>query len=585
MLELHASQRTGLQSSDHEQRWWQTEATNTPCGYVSLPVGCFRADMPFTAEASPALALDASNASARLVGSTGREVHIVGVSHTSPFYGNIAADAINSATPRQVVLEVCEGRLAEQAVRGAQALSSQHSELVKNAVRPFLGPEALWTTITKNHSLHAWHEHRLANEGSAQLEGGFYGSEVTQAANAATACGAEIIAADRSRPLSRARLHAAMRHKLEEELSQLGGGDTDLITHAVAVAVHNLTAAAGSVVSGLSQTQAARFGNAVHPIFHAAACGETRRALQALGCDVDALVAALDRLMAHGSAKSAQIDDTDLSLVRACIRTVEEARHAQRCQHATAAAASAARRCGDAAGPLKGPSSSSTAQSALAWIPAANELEADVDAAVDRREQGGESGTPVPGGMGQERGRSAWLWADWRSWLERKAAAMESAYQQTTVAERDCILAHRLRRLAEEGEGPIVAVVGANHVSGIVAAWETALTPEFQGRCEAFLTPPPPTAPAPAHAWKAAAIDSIAWALEGVAVTALAGAAATGAQRMLPRCPRVAGGAAAAVVGASVCAGHAWWSMYTRPARLVENLARYNDAAAAVGSL
>lgn len=117
-----------------------------------------------------------------------------------------------------------QSRLAEQAVRGAQALSSQHSDLVKNAVRPFLDPEALWKTVTQSQSLHAWHEHRLANEGSAQLEGGFYGSEVTQAANAAVACGAEVIAADRSKPLSRARLQAAMRHKLEEELSYLEGG-------------------------------------------------------------------------------------------------------------------------------------------------------------------------------------------------------------------------------------------------------------------------------------------------------------------------------------------------------------------------
>lgn len=117
-----------------------------------------------------------------------------------------------------------QGRLAEQAVRGAQALSNQHSELVKNAVRPFLHPEALWMNITKTQSLHAWHEHRLANEGAAQLEGGFYGSEVTQAANAAVACGADIIAADRSKPLSQARLQAAIRQNVDEELSRLEGG-------------------------------------------------------------------------------------------------------------------------------------------------------------------------------------------------------------------------------------------------------------------------------------------------------------------------------------------------------------------------
>lgn len=79
-------------------------------------------------------------------------------------------------------------------------------------------------SITKDSSLHAWHEHRLANEGAAQLEGGFYGSEVLQAANAAVSCGADIIAADRSKPLSRARLQAAITQKLDEELSRLEGG-------------------------------------------------------------------------------------------------------------------------------------------------------------------------------------------------------------------------------------------------------------------------------------------------------------------------------------------------------------------------
>ena len=223
---------------------------------------------------------------------------------------------------------------------------------------------------------------------------------------------------------------------------------------------------------------------------------------------------------------------------------------------------------------------SPAAHSALAWIPAANELEADVDSAVDQTGEG--TGTPVLA-AGQERG-GAWLWADWRSWLERKAAAMDAAYQQTTVVERDCILAHRLRRLAEEGDGPIVAVVGANHVPGIVAAWEHALTPEFERRCEAFLTPPD-AAVSPAHAWKAAAIDGAAWALEGTAVMGLAGGAAAAAQRVLPRCPRVAGGVAAATVGAAACGMHVWWSMYTRPARLVENLARFNDAVGVTGSV
>lgn len=56
------------------------------------------------------MALDATIASARLAGSSGREVYIVGVSHTSPFYGSVAAHAISAASPRHVVLEVCEVR-------------------------------------------------------------------------------------------------------------------------------------------------------------------------------------------------------------------------------------------------------------------------------------------------------------------------------------------------------------------------------------------------------------------------------------------------------------------------------------------
>lgn len=271
-----------------------------------------------------------------------------------------------------------------------------------------------------------------------------------------------------------------------------------------------------------------------------------------------------------------QIDAEDLGLVRACIRRVEHERHTQRCRQATAAAAPAAPTCAHpAAGdllpalPLSPPTTA--AHGALGWIPAANELEADADATAAQPQ--------VPGAALEER-RGAWLWAGWRSWLERRAAAVDAAYRQTTVAERDVILAHRLRRVAQEGEGPVVAVVGANHVPGIVAAWEHALTPEFESRCAAFLRPPAAAA-APAHAWKASAIDGAAWALEGAAVVGLAGGAAAAARRVMPRCPRVAGGAAVAAVGAAVMSAHAWWALQTRPAQLVANLARFNDAAGA----
>lgn len=83
--------------------------------------------------------------------------------------------------------------------------------------------------------------------------------------------------------------------------------DASLFQHAIAVAMHNLTRAAWSMTAGLLQSQAARYGDAVHPIFHAAACPETQCALQALGCDVDELVSALDRLMTHGSKPQANV--------------------------------------------------------------------------------------------------------------------------------------------------------------------------------------------------------------------------------------------------------------------------------------
>lgn len=102
--------RSEVNCSDRAGHRRQTEATNRSCPYTSLPVGCDRTEMPFAAETSSVLPLDASIASARLAGPTGREVYIVGVSHTSPFYGSIVANAINAASPRHVVLEVCEVR-------------------------------------------------------------------------------------------------------------------------------------------------------------------------------------------------------------------------------------------------------------------------------------------------------------------------------------------------------------------------------------------------------------------------------------------------------------------------------------------
>lgn len=204
-----------------------------------------------------------------------------------------------------------------------------------------------------------------------------------------------------------------------------------------------------------------------------------------------------------------------------------------------------------------------------------SELEGAVDAAAVPRTAAEDAG---------QGGAAGWLWGDWRSWLERRAAAVEAAYRQTTVAERDCILAYRLRQLSEEGEGPIVAVVGANHVPGIVSAWDRAGTAEFRRRCQAFLAPPA-AANRTEHAWKATAIDGAAWALEGAAVVGGVWGGAVAVQRLLPRCPRAAAVTVAAAVGGVAAGANAWWEMRTRPAQLVENLARYNDALGAQAGL
>lgn len=89
----------------------RTEPLNTSLTHIYLPVGCDRIEMRFATESSPDMSHDACVASARLAGSTGREVYIVGVSHTSPFYGTVAAQAISATSPRHVVLEVCEVRV------------------------------------------------------------------------------------------------------------------------------------------------------------------------------------------------------------------------------------------------------------------------------------------------------------------------------------------------------------------------------------------------------------------------------------------------------------------------------------------
>lgn len=121
-------------------------------------------------------------------------------------------------------------------------------------------------------------------------------------------------------------LHVVLGHKLSVPTAPPSdhhtADDASLFQHAIAMAMHNLATAAWSMTAGLLQSQAARYGDAVHPIFHAAACPETQTALEALGCDVGQLVMALDRLMTHGSKPQAEVRPNSARIwVSACLVT------------------------------------------------------------------------------------------------------------------------------------------------------------------------------------------------------------------------------------------------------------------------
>jgi hypothetical protein len=82
-----------------------------------------------------------------------------------------------------------------------------YQSLVSAAVQPFLTNEVISSGIGSYTFKKSCQ--RLANEGAALLEGGWYGSEVILSALAAVECGADIVAADRDKILSNARLQAA----------------------------------------------------------------------------------------------------------------------------------------------------------------------------------------------------------------------------------------------------------------------------------------------------------------------------------------------------------------------------------------
>lgn len=62
--------------------------------------------------------------------------------------------------------------------------------------------------------------------------------------------------------------------------------------------------------------------------------------------------------------------------------------------------------------------------------------------------------------------------------LAYSSATLNDLYHQTVVRERDLIMANNLyRKASEPGVGSVVAVVGANHVPGMVAEWANATSP------------------------------------------------------------------------------------------------------------
>jgi hypothetical protein len=96
----------------------------------------------------------------------------------------------------------------EAAVRAQHWLfDGNRGAVVEHATRVYTDPGAIWSAVLGGVDPRA--ASTLGNEGAAILEGAVYGSEVILAAKAAAECGADVVLADRSRAISKARLHAA----------------------------------------------------------------------------------------------------------------------------------------------------------------------------------------------------------------------------------------------------------------------------------------------------------------------------------------------------------------------------------------
>lgn len=604
--------------------------------------------------------------SATLRTDTNCEVHLIGVSHTSAYSGKLAHDAILELKPDAVVLEVDEARLQEQALRAQRWLhAKERTQLVRHALQPFLTSGTLWEALTAPRCKRAGS--RLSNEGSALLEGGIYGSEVILACEAAVTCGADIIAADRSKQVSDARLRAAAQREIDRLYGAHLDDDWSLLQCAAQEAIRRIAAAVRDVADALLRCDAEHFAEHLHPIFLLPSAPDYRPALLDAGCaDPDAVEQALDRMMTHGSHPGGQVDPHDLALVQNCIAAMEHRKHRMR-QHAFAQVPHSApcgldhhahvngeqRRgalegtscCADCSGGAKAQHESGCGAaregsvSALGCRANGNEDCAESDSCL-RSCAGGLSASatvqPVLPGLTaavehyETSGER--LWGSFRAWLGTWSASgggkrltphvhdpfyqwcwrgvghmhsfrlqdhlgqpladeaapgdgVMSPYYRTTVYERDVVLTHRLRLAAEQpGRRRVVAVVGANHLPGIVRNWDSAGGEAMARQVREYVSVPAGTGGrAGEHEWKRHVVGIGASLLEGCVVAAAAYlpvrhaarryALAGGGLRALSVMPL------AAMAGAALGAALSDATRQGRVAHLVHNIAACADNA------
>jgi hypothetical protein len=157
-------------------------------------------------------------------------------------------------------------------------------------------------------------------------------------------------------------------------------------------------------------------------------------------------------------------------------------------------------------------------------------------------------------------------------------AAEMSPYYHTTVYERDGILAQRIWSVAAgSNTKSVVAVVGANHIPGILRNWPHAGSKELQEAVAPFLHPPAhDTEEVAAARWKVFAVDKLALAMETAAVGTAVAVPCRLLQRIAPAGLRWAPLTVLACLAFSSAACSA--ARRAQMARLVQNVAAHQDA-------